>query len=113
MADSAPLGDEVAGAFARFFHAGAGPAHSAISRILVSSGYGDDYRFEPGTASPNKEQRVLTAFVRARRSQAGGRALVEGLLTQLRLDNLIGLPEPSRSEDEGRLRTASGARAGT
>lgn len=101
-----PIDGEVAGAIAKFFHGGDGPAHSAITRVLVSSGYNDDYAYNPGVQGPNKESRVLTAFNAARRQPAGARKLLEGLLTELRLDGRVGKGEPS--DDETRLRVALG-----
>jgi hypothetical protein len=103
-----PIDDEVAGAVAKFFHGGMGPAHSAISRILISTGYDDEYAPPPrGVQGINKENRVLGAFRAARRQPAAARELLEGFLIQLRLDGLIGAGgDPS--VDEQRLRMALG-----
>jgi hypothetical protein len=101
-----PIDGEVAGAVAKFFHSGAGPAHSAVTRVLVSSGYNDGYTYDAAVQGPNKESRVLSAFNMARRQPAGARKLVEGLLTELRLDGKIG--SGPANDDEKRLRLALG-----
>lgn len=104
MANDSLVSDDVAAALAAFWHGGAGPAHSVVSRNLLTAGLNDNY--DPkDISSPNKEQRVLTGFSRARR-QGGGRALVDGLLSALRHDRLIGLPLGQRSDNEIRLRGA-------
>jgi Abortive infection C-terminus len=105
-ASGAPIDGEVAAAVSKFFHGGAGPSHSEISRVLIANGYGDDYRFEAGgVAGPNKEQRVLQGFAIARRSPGRARAFVDDMLGLLRLAALIGdVSEPN--EDEKRLRLA-------
>lgn len=101
-----PIDGEVAGAIARFFHGGRGPSHSAITRVLIESGYYDDYQPDPNTQGPNKESRVLSAFVAARREPMRARKLLDGLLTLLRLDSLVGTDQVG--EDEKRLRIALG-----
>jgi hypothetical protein len=90
----------------KFFHGGAGPSHSEISRGLIANGFGDDYRFVPGGVSgPNKEHRVLQGFAAARRRPARARTFVDEMLGLLRLGGLIG--EVSKAnEDEKRLRLA-------
>lgn len=39
---AAPITDDVIAAIAKFFHGGAGPSHSEISRVLTGTGYSDD-----------------------------------------------------------------------
>jgi Abortive infection C-terminus len=103
-ASGAPIDGEVAAAVSKFFHGGAGPSHSEISRVLTANGYGDDYRYEAGgVAGPNKEQRVLQGFAIARRSPARARAFVDDMLGLLRLAGLIG-DVSKANEDEKRLR---------
>ncbi|NJO21655.1 MAG: abortive infection family protein [Sphingomonadales bacterium] len=103
---NAPIDGEVAGAIAAFFHGGAGPAHSAISRVLVESGYDDDYEYKPSIQGPNKQSRVLAAFGAARRRPRNARQLVDGLLTELRLAQLLGTGASSENVD--RLKRALG-----
>lgn len=59
------------------------------------------------TARPNKESRVLRAFAVARKEPARARKLIDGLLSALRLANLIG--EGVGGEDVDRLRRALGS----
>lgn len=101
-----PIDGEVAGAVAKFFHGGTGPSHTAITRVLVSSGYNDGHSYDPNVPGANKESRVLTAFNTARRQPSGARKLLDGLLTELRLNGQIGTDKPS--DDENRLRVALG-----
>ncbi|MCT1617985.1 hypothetical protein [Janibacter hoylei] len=56
---AAPITDDVIAAIAKFFHGGAGPSHSEISRVLTGTGYSDDYTYDPDVHGPNKEKRVL------------------------------------------------------
>ena len=107
---TAPLSDDIASAVAAFFHGGGGPSHSVVSRALTGAGLDDGHVYEPNKIGPSKEQRVLAAFRRAERA-GGGRKLVEGLLSTLRHEGLIGRTAGERSEDEKRLRVALG-RAG-
>lgn len=90
-----PVSGEIAGAIARFFHAGEGPSHSAISRALASSGYGDGYAYDPDTQGPNKESRILAAFAEARRRPDRGRQLTENVLDLLRLDGYFEQTPPN------------------
>lgn len=93
----APVSSEIGAALARFFHGGAGPSHSAITRVLTENRYGDDYQYGDKHA-PNKENRVLNGFAAARRAPARGRSLVDGLLGLLRLNDLIGASMGSPEE---------------
>lgn len=97
--------NDVAAAVGAFFHAGEGPSHSAITRVLVGAGLNDDYEYSAQPGGPNKEQRVMNSFMRASRS-GGGRKLLEGLLSALRHLGLIGRVVEERSENEIRLRAA-------
>ncbi|MBP9920302.1 MAG: abortive infection family protein [Dermatophilaceae bacterium] len=103
---SIPTTADVAGALARFFHGGAGPSHSTISRVLLEAGYFDDYEPRPDVQGPNKESRVLRAFVAARAEPARARKLIEGLLSALRLAGLVG--DGASGENLDRLRRALG-----
>jgi len=100
--------EDVGAAFAAFFRGGEGPRHSTISSALTGAGYGDSYEYDPTGQGPNKEQRVLAAFRRARAEPGNGRRLVESLLSALRTEQLIGQVGSPRSADEARLREALG-----
>lgn len=104
---STPVSDDIAAAIAAFFHAGEGPPHSAVTRVLTGAGLNDGYEYRPGTNGPSKEDRVLSAFRRAER-EGSGRKLVEGLLSALRHKNLVGVDAAMQSDDEKRLRVALG-----
>ncbi|MDR0285220.1 MAG: abortive infection family protein [Propionibacteriaceae bacterium] len=106
MPDQAPVGSEVAGAFAAFFHGGDGPSHKALSRVFVMAGLDDGYQPGPAMQGPNKETRVLDAFAEARKRPATARQLVDELLVQLRLNALIGVEKEEQSENETRLQAA-------
>jgi len=104
---SLPTTGDVAGAVARFFHGGAGPSHSVISRVLTESGFFDDYEARTDVQGPNKESRVLRAFTASRAEPARARKLVDGLLGSLRLAGLVGADVDG--EDVDRLRRALGS----
>lgn len=97
---------EIAAAVARFFHGGAGPSHSAITRVLTEHGYSDGYAYQPDTQGPNKEARVLQGFAEARRRPVNARRFLDGVLGLLRLDGLLG--GSVGGEDVERLRRALG-----
>lgn len=105
---SAPVSEDVGAAIAAFFRGGAGPRHSTITAVLTGAGYNDNYEYDPVGNAPNKERRVLAAFDQARRQPGNGRRLVEGLLSALRHERLIGRVGSERSDDEARLREALG-----
>lgn len=101
---AAPITDDVIAAIAKFFHAGHGPSHSEISRVLTGTGHGDGYTYTPGAQGPNKEQRILQGLALAQRQPARARDLLDALLSLLRVNALIG---PSASgEDVDRLKRA-------
>ena len=110
VSSGAPLTDDVVSAVAAFFLGGAGPRHALITDVLTRSGYGDDWVYGAPDAA-NKETRVRRALHAARRQPIRSRELVEGLLSLLRTEGLIGAPESERTGDELRLRQALG-RAG-
>ncbi len=84
-----PISQEIGAALARFFFGGGGPSHSKLTRIFMAGGYGDDDPYVPPSngrpGTPNKEQRVLQVFATAVRKPLGARALVEAMLTDLRV----------------------------
>ncbi|MFC8037974.1 abortive infection family protein [Paenarthrobacter sp. NPDC057355] len=85
---SQPISQEVGAALARFFFGGAGPSHAKLTRAFMAGGYGDDDLGapKPGTASgPNKEHRLLHVFAVAVRRPANSKALIQALLTDLRV----------------------------
>lgn len=102
-----PLTNDVCAALAMFFHGGAGPSHSTISRVLTGTGYGDDYAYTPNVQGPNKEDRVLKGLKGAQRRPARARDLVEELLSALRTGGLIG--GDAAGEDVNRLKRALGS----
>lgn len=99
--------DDIAAALAHFFYRGAGPSHPVITRVLTASGLNDNYQYSPQPGGPTKQTRVLDAFRLAQR-QNGARKLVDGLLSALRHDQLIGISDKDQSENEKRLRLALG-----
>lgn len=102
-----PLSDDVIAALARFFHKGAGPSHTEISRALTGTGYGDGYTYDPEVPGPNKEERVLRGLTLAKRQPARARDLVEAVLSTLRGAGLVG--GNAAGEDVDRLRRALGS----
>jgi hypothetical protein len=84
-----PISQEIGAALAGFFFGGGGPSHSKLTRVFMAGGYGDDDPYVPPAngklGTPNKEQRVLQVFATAVRKPAGARALVEAMLTDLRV----------------------------
>lgn len=101
-----PVDAEIASSVAKFFHRGEGPSHSAISRVLIACGYGDDYEYSPDRYGPTKEARILSAFSTARRRLANGRKLLEGLLGELRVHGALVGDGGTQSGDEQTLRRA-------
>lgn len=83
------ISQEIGAALAEFFFGGGGPSHSKLTRVFMAGGYGDDDPYVPPAngklGTPNKEQRVLQVFATAVRKPAGARALVEAMLTDLRV----------------------------
>lgn len=104
---AAPITDDVIAAIAKFFHSGAGPSHSEISRVLTGTGHSDGYTYDATAQGPNKEQRVLQGLNLAKRQPARARELLEGLLSLLRVNGLIGAGVVG--EDVDRLRRALGS----
>jgi len=102
-----PLTDDVIAAVAKFFHGGAGPSHTEITRVLTRTGYSDGYTYNPSAQGPNQEQGVLQGFTQAMRHPARARDLVEGLLSLLGVAGLI-VAGPA-SDDADRLRRALGS----
>lgn len=105
---NAPISHDVAAAFARFFHRGVGPSHNQIRRVLITAGYDDGYEYSDRIGGPTKESRIHQAFNLAQRQQGTARRFVEGLLSILRVEGVIGNAEPDQSENERKLRLALG-----
>ena len=101
-----PVESEIAGAVGKFFHGGTGPSHSAITRVLTACGYSDGHEYSPDKFGPNKEQRILSAFTAARGKPANGRKLLEGLLSELRLNGDITSDSGAQTQTEMTLRAA-------
>lgn len=80
-----PVSDEIAAAFAAYFHGGAGPSHSKLTTAFAAGGYASDDPYEPATGVPNKEQRVYTVITAAVRRPQTAKKLIEALLTPLRV----------------------------
>lgn len=104
---SVPITDDVIAAIGKFFHGGAGPTHTEITRVLTGTGYGDGYAYNPDVQGPNKEQRVLQGLTQARRQPARARDLVDGLLSLLRVAGLIGVD--AAGDDVDRMKRALGS----
>ena len=81
----APVSDEIAAALARFFFGGAGPSHHALTGVAAGAGYGEDDPYVPATQTPNKQIRVHSMLMAAKRRPQRARDLVDGLLVQLRV----------------------------
>lgn len=88
-----PVSDEIAAAFAQFFHGGAGPSHSKLSTAFASGGYGGADPYDSRLQLPNKETRVLTVVRAAVRRPVTARKLIEQLLVPLRVGNYFGSDE--------------------
>lgn len=99
--------DEVAAAFGKFFFGGAGPRHTALTRIFTGCGYHSDDPYDRATGTPNKEDRVLAVFAAAKRRPAKARDLVDGLLGLFRVDGYFAVDPPDGVEHHVKtLRTA-------
>lgn len=93
---STSVSDKIAGALGRFFFSGLRPSHSALSSVLLRSGYADDDPYVPAGREPNKETRVQTVV-----------RVADGLLTALRLPGCF---DAARHEfDPDKIRTAQAA----
>jgi hypothetical protein len=86
-----PVSDEIAAALARFYFNGGGPSHSKLTTAFTSGGYLDAAPYDPysSTQQVNKETRVIRAIKAATRRPSGARALIEGLLVDLRVGGFI------------------------
>lgn len=102
-----PLTHDVCAALAKFFHGGEGPSHTTVSQVLTGTGYGDGYTYDPKVQGVNKEQRVLRGLRTAQKRPDRARDLVEGLLSALRTEALVG--GDASGEDVDRLRRALGS----
>lgn len=83
---SAPVSQDVAAALANYWHGGAGPSHSALTRAFLGARLGDVAPNPGGTSAdgPNKEGRVQLTVMAAVRRPDTARPLVDGLLSLLR-----------------------------
>lgn len=81
---SFPINGEVSGAIAQFYFSGSGPSHATLTRAFRTAGYSDSDPFDPGTMTPNKQERVLAVFRAAERRPSGAQKLVAALLDDLR-----------------------------
>lgn len=98
-----PVSDDIAAAFAAYFHGGLGPSHSKLTTAFAAGGYSDDDPYRPADGVPNKEQRVYTVVSAAARRPQTAKRLVEALLTPLRV---AGHFDPERSGyDEHQFRS--------
>lgn len=82
---SSPVSQDIAAAFAAYFHGGIGPSHSKLTTAFLGAGLAD-VAPEATTMGqgPNKEQRVQRTVMAAVRNPIAARALVDGLLSCLR-----------------------------
>ena len=129
---SGPLNDEVTAALGRFFFAGDGPSHSALTQAFLDSGLSHHDPYDVVAQIPNKQQRVLTVCRAAWRSSGNARNLTERLLDALRLHGSFssaedaqrvidlrsafthagwGLTKDGRLEQLGRIDLETGGRA--
>lgn len=101
------LNNEIVSALAGFFYGGSGPTHTELTRVFVSTGYGDADPYDPQERLPNKQERVLTVGAAAIRRPVGAQQLIDGLLTCLRQKGCFDNPEfeePARNLRRGALR---------
>lgn len=84
---AAPVSQDIAGALAQYFFNGAGPSHSKLTTVFLRAGLGDVAPNPTGksTEGPNKESRVQLTVMAAVRQPTRARALVDGLLSALRI----------------------------
>lgn len=83
-----PVSDEVGAALGAFVAGGAGPRHSALTRLFARTGYHAAAPYNPyGAAAPqmNKEDRIRLTVSAAAREPARSRELIEGLLAEYRV----------------------------
>jgi hypothetical protein len=92
-----PVSSEIAAALARFYFNGSGPSHSKLSTAFAAGGYSDVAPYDPmsKTQQANKETRVLSVVKAATRHPAGARALIDGLLVDLRVTGTFGREQNS------------------
>lgn len=80
-----PVNDEIAAVLGKYFFGGSGPSHSELSRVFITAGYSQDDPYDRTTQKPNKESRVRSVVQAACRRPDRALALVNGLLTALRV----------------------------
>lgn len=99
-----PASQDIAAAFASYFHGGAGPSHSKLTSVFMGAGLAD---VAPAGTSmgegPNKEQRVQRTILAALRRPDSARRLADGLLSCLR--TVGAFDEDAPGYDAARART--------
>lgn len=82
-----PVSNEVGAALGAFLAGGAGPSHSALTRVFERTGYGGaaPRTYVPGTQGPNKEDRVRRTVLDAVREPHRSKQLIDGLLDEYRV----------------------------
>jgi len=93
---SVPVSQDVAAAFARYFHSGAGPTHAELNTAFLSAGLIDVAPNPGGTVDgPNKAMRVQRTIMAAVRHPDTARTLVDALLSLLRTGQYFDRARPS------------------
>jgi hypothetical protein len=98
---SSPVSQDVAAAFARYFHDGAGPSHSKLTTAFLGASLGDVAPNPRGTSTdgPNKAARVQRTVMAAVRHPDRARPLVDALLSLLRTGQYFDRARPAFDPD--------------
>lgn len=84
------MNGEVAAALSTFVKGGVGPSHSSLTSAFYAAGLGDVAPYSSGSIdSPNKVDRITRACRSVWREPAGGRRLVEELLSSFRVHGVF------------------------
>lgn len=85
-----PVNGEVAASLSVFVKGGVGPSHSSLTSAFYAAGLGDIAPYSSGSLdSPNKVDRVTQACRSVWREPAGGRRLVDELLSTYRVHGIF------------------------
>lgn len=100
-----PVNGEVAAALSTFVKGGTGPSHSSLTSTFYAAGLGDVAPYRSGALdSPNKVDRITQACRSVWREPAGGRRLVEEILSSFRIHGVF--EDSSLEMERSALRTA-------
>ena len=106
-----PVSDEIAAALGAFYRGGSGPTHTALSRVFMRCGYGNEARCDPTSSKMqlNKEVRITETIADAAREPHRSHELVSALLRLFQAQQFF-QPRPDKIEKSERRQLVDGAK---